>query len=118
SADTMYLYQNGVLVDSDTNASFEAIDSPTATFFGDYLDNTGTLHTYGNVKIDEVRIYDTALSATEIQNLYANSKYTQINTPQNNKLTDGLVGYWTFNGPDMTSTTALDVSGSGNHGTR
>ena len=84
----------------------------------------GTYSTYGpdagiefNGKIDEVRIYSSALTATQIKNLYQNSKYTQVNTPQNNKLTDGLVGYWTFNGQDMTSTTALDVSGNGNNGT-
>src|ERR1700730_5417461 len=33
-------------------------------------------------------------------------------------LTDGLVGYWTFNGPDLNwfTGTALDRSGQGNNG--
>ena len=31
-------------------------------------------------------------------------------------LTNGLVGNWTFNGPDMNATKALDTSGQGNHG--
>lgn len=45
---------------------------------------------------------------------------TKINSSQNNKLTNGLIGLWSFNGPDMNfaSTTAevLDRSGQGNNG--
>jgi hypothetical protein len=33
------------------------------------------------------------------------------------KLTTGLVGLWSFNGPDIYGTTAYDRSGEGNHGT-
>jgi hypothetical protein len=32
-------------------------------------------------------------------------------------LTSGLVGSWSFDGPDMNATKALDKSGQGNHGT-
>jgi len=42
---------------------------------------------------------------------------TQVNSPQNNKVTDGLVGLWSFNGPDIDGTTATDRSGQGNNGT-
>src|SRR3990167_9563410 len=31
-------------------------------------------------------------------------------------ITDGLVGYWTFDGKDMAGGKALDKSGNGNHG--
>jgi hypothetical protein len=41
----------------------------------------------------------------------------QVNSPQNNKLTDGLVGLWSFNGQDMSGDTAIDRSGQGNNGT-
>jgi hypothetical protein len=34
-----------------------------------------------------------------------------------NTLTNGLVGYWTFDGPDMAGVTAFDRSGHGNNGT-
>jgi len=44
----------------------------------------------------------------------------QVNSSQNNKLTDGLVGFWSFNGPDMDwnqpTAEARDTSGQGNHG--
>jgi hypothetical protein len=65
--------------------------------------------------IDEVRIYNRALSATEVASLYnASKKIMKVNTPQNTKLTTGLVGMWTFNGQDMLSSTlAKDVTGNG-----
>jgi len=63
-----------------------------------------------------VRIYDRALEANEIEVLYK-SGLAKINTSQNDKLTDGLVGLWSFNGPDMDGNEAYDRSGQGNHGT-
>jgi len=72
-----------------------------------------------NGMLDEIRIYDRALSATEIATLYRQNE-TKINTSQNNKLTNGLVGLWSFDGADYNSasTTAevLDRSGQGNNG--
>ncbi len=67
-----------------------------------------------NAIIDDFRIYNRALSAAEITSLYG-YKETVVNQSQNNKLTNGLVGYWTFNGQD-TLTTITDVSGQSNHG--
>ena len=47
-------------------------------------------------------------------------KTTQINTPHTNKWTDGLVGYWSFDGQDMdwsqSTAEARDTSGNNNHG--
>ncbi|MDO8471336.1 MAG: LamG domain-containing protein [bacterium] len=66
--------------------------------------------------IDDVRMYDRALSVAEIKALYQ-ADYAKINAPQNNQITNGLVGMWSFNGPDLTTTTAFDRSGQGNNGT-
>jgi len=70
---------------------------------------------YFQGKLDEVRIYNRALSATEVAGLYtASKKIIKVNAPQNTKLTTGLVGMWTFNGQDMINgTTARDVTGNG-----
>jgi len=69
-----------------------------------------------NGLIDEVRVYNRALGADEIKKLY-NLGSAKINASQNSKITDGLVGLWSFNGNDMYGTTAIDRSGLGNNGT-
>ena len=65
-----------------------------------------------------MRIYDRALSAQEVRQLYA---LGAANIAHSNTVTlsSGLVGYWTFNGPDINWTTnkATDASGNGNTGT-
>jgi hypothetical protein len=67
-------------------------------------------------KIDDVRVYDRALSDAEIQRIFNATKPDTINSSQNDKLTNGLLGMWSFDGPDLTSATATDVSGNGNDG--
>lgn len=75
---------------------------------------------YFNGQIDEVRIYNRALSAAEVKGLFEETKRVFVNMPQNKQLTDGLVGMWSFNGPDInwaqSSAEARDTSGNGNHG--
>ncbi len=68
--------------------------------------------------IDEVLVYKRALSAAEIGALYSYQglKRFYINAPQTNKFTNGLVGYWSFDGPDMLSGVVLDKSGNNSTG--
>ena len=67
--------------------------------------------------LDDVRIYNRALSVAEISRLYDLGTTTRINKTltTNVALKNGLVGHWTFDGPDMTSNVA-DISGQGNNG--
>jgi hypothetical protein len=68
--------------------------------------------------IDDVRIYNRALTADEIKRLYRIGATLHVNTQVNNdSLSKGLVGWWTFDGKDMNATEALDRSGQGNDGT-
>jgi hypothetical protein len=64
-----------------------------------------------NGSLDDIAIYNRALSQQEITALYqgANTTSNCLTLPSN--LQQGLVGYWPFCG------NALDESGNGNHGT-
>lgn len=69
---------------------------------------------YHNGLIDDVRIYNRALSASEIESIYL-SRSRLLNTT-------GLVGYWRLDeGLDLAistgNATIIDSSGNGNHGT-
>ncbi|MDE2011185.1 MAG: LamG domain-containing protein [Patescibacteria group bacterium] len=80
--------------------------------------------------IDDIRIYNRALSAGEIQQLYNIGSASHIDVPPalgqttncSSGLSCGLVGWWTFDGKNTywTSSTAAttdDLSGNGNTGT-
>jgi len=66
---------------------------------------------------DDVRIYNRVLTAAEAKRLYELGATTRIakTLKTNPDLDDGLVGHWTFDGPDMFNNVA-DSSGQGNHG--
>lgn len=74
-----------------------------------------------NGLIDEVRVYNRALSASEIKQLYnLGAARVKPDMPQTNLMKDSsLVGFWSFNGPDISNTAnlAYDRSGQGNNGT-
>ncbi|MBU2036859.1 LamG domain-containing protein, partial [Patescibacteria group bacterium] len=84
----------------------------------------GTQYLFNGL-IDDVRVYNRALSAGEITDLYnlGASRLTVNAPPPSIANTSGsLVGYWTFNGADTnwssaTAGTTNDLSGSGNTGT-
>jgi hypothetical protein len=71
-----------------------------------------------NGKVDDVRIYNRALSSDEVATLYQGSKTRFINSSQNTRITNGLVGLWSFNGADVDWSTnrAFDRSGNNNTG--
>ena len=75
--------------------------------------------------LDDVRIYNRALSASEVSQLYSMGSTTFAKSPAvtatsscTSGLSCGLVGYWTFDGKDTNWATGktLDKSGSGNTG--
>jgi len=74
--------------------------------------------------IDEVRIYNRALTEKEIQEHYRESKYylaskfgpgTDCDTDPGSCMDYGLVGYWSFD--EGSGSTAYDASDNGNNGT-
>ena len=115
---TQNIYVNGVLTagsfspvgDSDGN-----VDSGTGNLT---VGDLGTRGNYFTGLIDDVRIYNRVLSATEIANLYK-SAVTKTNvTPTGSQTTsnllNGLVGYWTMDGKDTNWLTGIEYDRSGN----
>jgi len=101
-------YIDGVLDTTD------ALANPAA-MTGLQIGRRSTVFGYVGI-IDDFRLYNRALSASEIGQLY-NQGQTTMQTSQNSKSTNGLVGLWSFDGPDIFGTTAYDRSGLGNNGT-
>ena len=70
-----------------------------------------------NGTIDEFRMYNRGLSASEIYSLYQGSKATVVGKSKPERLNNGLVGYWTFDGNKIAGVTAYDSGSGGNNGT-
>ena len=73
----------------------------------------GTISSFNGL-MDDVRIYNRALSASEMKQLYKLPQTVSPNVSPINDLTNGLVGYWTFDGQDMLSN-IRDRSGNSNN---
>ena len=100
-------------ISSETYA--DAVPDSTSTL---KIGTDGELWRYHDGQIDDVRIYNRALSAEEIKRLYNIGGTFKINSSAGSgSLENGLVGHWTFDGPDMSGNTAYDKSGQGNNGT-
>lgn len=104
------IYKNGTLDSTLTNQP--CYSNASSNFL---VGSRSGIYFFGS--IDEVRVYNRALLATEIADLYSESSHATINDSRNSILTNGLVGQWSFNGPDVSGTTAYDRSGQGNNGT-
>ena len=102
----LLFYENGALLNSICNLYYDSLINTLKSFpltFGKYhAANTN----YFTGKIDDVGIWNRALTQSEITSLY--NQTTNSNIPSYVP-TNGLVGYWPFNG------NANDESGNGNN---
>ncbi len=101
------IYKNGVFVSSQlVNYTTTNISAGSFNIASDFASNFYTGYYKG--KIDDIGIWNRALTQQEITSLYTQNYVAQIPSyiPSN-----GLVGYWPFNG------NANDASGNGNNGT-
>jgi hypothetical protein len=116
---TTKIYVDGVL-DNFHTETYGTVAG--ANYLGANIAQLG-FENYFNGTIDDVRIYNRTLSQVDITALY-NLGAVKLGTVKRNAsptslLSNGLVGYWTFDGKNTnwnTGTTA-DVSGQGNTGT-
>ncbi len=121
SGTSVRIYVNGIDKTTTAGSHSDPVSS-SDTFAVNTYNYAGYQNTYiMSGSIDDVRIYNRALSQADVTQLYDMGAGTHINVSQNNipgsTLQSGLVGLWSFNGPDLTTTTAYDRSGSGNNGT-
>ena len=115
------LYLNGVLRDTDLHVAGNTVVPLTGISACYNKFNIGyscVNNGYFNGRLDDVRLYNRALSAGEIKTLYTQS-LSKFNKTPTNILKNGLVGHWTFDGADTnwTTNTVADKSGQGNNGT-
>src|SRR3989344_5196974 len=109
SSSTLYFYLNGVLEDTATGVTANAYGTNTSALI---LGRFFAGHTKSSA--DDLRIWNRALSVAEVQQLYsfcATAK-AAVTLPS---ITDGLVGWWTFDGKNLIQN-AADSSGQGNPG--
>ena len=103
----MRLYVDGALSNS-TSSSTTSIDD-----FGNALAfSIGAESDAGNPfdgKIDDIRVYGSALSGNDVLKLYQTTAPTQ-------PVDTGLVGHWTFDGPDTSLLVAFNSGVGGNDG--
>ncbi len=105
------IYVNGASVGSATFNAFPISNTNIFAIGGRISDNARNF----DGAIDDVRVYNRALSAEEIKRLYLMGASMKQNVSHRDGLTDGLVGNWTFDGKDMTPN-VRDSSTQGNHG--
>ena len=112
---TTTLYVDGVYYFKNTSSTL--ITNSSNIYIGSY----GWIGAYFEGKIDEVRIYNRALGANEIKHHYdrtAPQFRSKINvTSFEDKWTDGLVGYWSFDGKDTDWSVPAVYDLSGNYAT-
>ncbi len=107
---------------SSISAAVGSMTVAQSLMIGQYSNGGGD---YFNGSLDDVRVYNRALSATEIRQLYNQGAATKQGVAQkvtatstcSTGLSCGLVGYWSFDGKDVVNGRALDKSGNANHGT-
>ena len=117
STDTVQIYIDGILQTNEANGTFTnaVFDNTNSHSISIGATSAGTERFTGD--IDEVRVYNRVLSATEIWNLYQAGGGAEVNSAdsQGDTLEQGLAGYWKLD--DGSGTSATDASTNGNTGT-
>ncbi len=115
---TSTIYKNGELLDS---TSLTGNIAPVATDV--YMGAYGVSAENASIKMDDTRIYNRALSVGEINQLYnlGNTKISVsstgvVNTACSYGPNCSLLGWWTFDGKNVSQTQVFDISGNANTG--
>ena len=116
------IYVDGAVTSTFPDTNWHHIVITTGTGINASATNIGKISTsYFGGTLDDIRFYSSALSSTQVTDLYRASSAKEVgDAAHRDVLTNGLVGYWTFDGRDIkwsdTGTEVKDISGNGNHG--
>jgi hypothetical protein len=112
SSTTVNMYVNNIESGYGGNTALgtRVIDNLQTVKIGN---NNGCTRTFDGI-IDDVRIYNRTLTPAEVKKVYEAGQIT-VGRTQTSLVPNGLVGYWSFNGPDFTDK-VYDRSGQNNHG--
>ena len=109
------IYRDGIVSSIiDTNWHHVAITTGTA-ITASAMDIGRINPNYFLGTLDEVRVYNRALSSDEVKTIYRSGR-TLVNASQTDLLKNGLVGMWSFDGKFLLRGKALDTSGLNNDG--
>ena len=111
------VYVDGVLQSSNNTSVNSGCMNTSATSTDSWVIGYGqSWGSYFNGLIDEVAVFNYALSTTQISNLYlAGTTTTAVAYPGNAVLANNPVGYWRLG--EKSGLIAYDSSGAGNNGT-
>lgn len=118
SSGAMKLYLNGTQVTSSivtSGSGTRSSDSGNDAYIGDTVN---AAYPYKGI-IDDLRVYNRELLPEEVSELYLMGASLRTNVTKRDQISDGLVGYWTFDGRDVDVSQPRaefrDLSGYGNH---
>ena len=107
----MVLYIDGQNLGSNAYNTYSFSDFDSGQNF--HLGKSNWNDPYYDGEMDEVAIWDTALSAEAISDLY--NGLNPLASSDNYNVSSNLIGYWNFN--EGSGNMVYDISGNGNNGT-
>jgi hypothetical protein len=115
--DVVRFFKNGISEVQDVTNGTVSTDSAHNVYIGANHDGGEAAGNLLTGSLDEVRVYERALSVDELKRLYKIGSTLKYGAPNSTgSLSSGLVGWWTMDGKDIAGVTALDRSGQGNNG--
>lgn len=107
----MKIYQDGSLLTTSAKGSLSnSILNDIALGIGARGDGSPQYHENFNGLMDDARVYNRELSASEVKQIYNLGAATKTSKTDTNTLNTGLVGHWTFDGNKIAGTQAYDSS--------
>ena len=110
SSNQVTLYVNGVVSGTANQSS----GTPSGSTVGTICESVTSSNRFDG-SVDDIKVYNTALSSSAITKLYDQGIGKNNITPKL-PLRSGVVAWWTFDGKDITNGVVNDISGNSKNG--